>query len=191
MVQRSDLIAESLATWFHAHGPFLLSSWSDVLTVGFATCYDTTSIGSTSVRQRLRRSRRLARALIIHDGPEQMLQSKAGYIDARRSPATRRTTFNARPTIHSSQFQTCCASIRGPAYLDEPDIVSLIAYVRKVQAKSHPGRPLSRISPNRALHPPFAALRPPSHCLATHPLYPCRCEAGPGAKAPGRVRPAN
>ena len=39
--------------------------------------------------------------------------------------------------------------------------------------------------------PAFAALRTPSHCLATHPPYPpAGAKPGPGAKAPVRVLPS-
>ncbi len=33
----------------------------------------------------------------IHDGPEHMLQSEAGYIDARPLTPARKTSCNARP----------------------------------------------------------------------------------------------
>src|SRR6202011_4004360 len=68
----------------------------------------------------------------IHDGPEQMLQSKAGYIDAR--PLTTRSTktsCNARPDHTLGQSRR---SDRAPltSGLPPTDILARIRHVAKV-----------------------------------------------------------
>jgi len=183
------LIAESLATWFHAHGPFLLELGPDLLAVGFATATISTSMSSTSVRQRLRRSRRLALCTDIHDGPEQMIQSKAGYIDATAHRQLGETTCNARPDI-----------IRVISRLGRAVRVRFTSMSRhrqldrlrpKVPGEGRTPDGPCPLCPKRSLAPPFAALRP-SHCLATHPLIPrAGAKPAPGEGTPGRVRPAN
>jgi hypothetical protein len=55
----------------------------------------------------------------IHDGPEQMLQSKAGYIDARPHPTARRNLLQrtAGPYIRArSRHEFELVSIRDGRY---------------------------------------------------------------------------
>src|SRR5258707_1406143 len=84
------------------------------------------------VQSRPVRSRERTRA-DIHDGPEQMLQSKAGYIDARPLTAS-----SAKPlathgrTIHPGQTEKSCrASARSASPLST-DVIGLAWHVRKV-----------------------------------------------------------
>jgi hypothetical protein len=69
----------------------------------------------------------------IHGGPEQKLQSEAGYIDARpQTDSSTKTSCNARPDHTSGSFRKFVRAIAMSALPRLANIVRLIRFVRKV-----------------------------------------------------------
>src|SRR6267378_3514570 len=87
----------------------------------------------------------------IHDGPEQMLQSKAGYIDARPLTAS-----SAKPlathgrTIHLGQTEK--SSLRANVFRVTPEtcIAQCSPHVSKMPQAAAPARVCASLSVNRA-----------------------------------------
>src|SRR6266436_2648258 len=83
----------------------------------------------------------------IHDGPEQKLQSEAGYIDARpQTDNSTKTSCNARPDHRcgsiSDSASLSCGQISDPAYLNSCPYLRAIALIccRVNSFRGSPGR---------------------------------------------------